>query len=337
MPRLRNAYLDIKWAGDLWAVNLRAGQDNSLVMPIYAAPVTNDPLLFFEKGFLFNWDLGAVLGIKAGNGTSTMSLVEGSMVRCQAGNDSVSYNLPGTTSLTTAFPLNSLYPGVNGVQVEERGAGEASKRPGWRGRLTVKLAPSKLFSTYLGVTGHYQIEKQGMNYQLLTGNPALVLGLGLGNQVLLSQKIGKEVVSKSAGAFARVTIAMISFVGAGYMGWNMDAFVGGLGQGAVESTSGLKMVAVPVTGGYAQAQIFLAPVGIPITLAAGVGKVQKKNMSSISIGQILANRQIQGLITFHLNQYIAWSWEVSQLETKYKGRLGSDTNMAYRSQLSFTF
>ena len=354
MPRIRNGYLDIAWNADAWGVNIRGGQDNSLVMPIYAAPLTNDPLLYFEKGFVFNWDIGAVLGIRLGTAQYNV-LIEGAIARSQAGNDTptlsatTGVNFYAATSVApTAVNVPALYPGVSGTQVEERGAGEASKRPGWRGRVTVKIAPSKLFNMYLGFTGHYQIEKQGMMWQNLLGswkggsgiyNFAAVTALnpGIRRQAILAQKVGKEVPSQSIGAFARLTIAVVSFVGAGYYGWNMDAFVAGLGQGAVESFSGLKMVAVPVKGGYAQVQIYLAPIGIPITLAAGIGKVQKTNNKLISIGQILNNRQVQGMITFHLNQYLLWSWEVSSLETKYKGRYGSDSNMAYRSQLSFNF
>jgi hypothetical protein len=144
--------------------------------------------------------------------------------------------------------------------------------------------------------------------------------------------------SYSYGAFAKVQVSLVTLVGSGFMGWNMDTFLSGLGQGAVVNTAGTKLVPVPTKGGYAQVQVDFRKISpIPIVLATGIGGEFKKNNKLIANGMMLSNKTISGTATFHLNQYMCFMFEVAKHETKYKGVLGSAENMRYQGSAVVNF
>ncbi|MBN2159785.1 MAG: hypothetical protein JW807_10345 [Spirochaetes bacterium] len=308
LVRMRHAYGRVDWSS---GTSILVGQYWTVNMPLYALANAATFIPWGANGLLFMREPQIALMQKVGPANYNV-LVEASIARVQAGNDSAA----------------NLYPGPTGVQLDDRGAGEASWKPGFRGRVTLNMKPIDILAITLGATGHYQLERQQMSYSRI----GAILGFS-GAQITAARiaKIGKIVNSYSFGAFAKIQISLVTLLGSGFMGWNMDTFLSGLGEGAALNAAGTKLLPVPTKGGYAQVQIDLRKVSpIPIELAAGMGGEFKRNSKMIDNGKQLSNKTISGTLTFHLNQYMRFMFEVAKHETKYKGVLGSAENMRYQ-------
>lgn len=316
LVRMRHAYGRVDWST---GTSLLVGQHWTVNMPLYALASTATFIPWGANGLLFMREPQIAVMQKLGVEKYNV-LIEASIARVQAGNDNSA----------------NLYPGPTGVQLDDRGAGEASKVPGYRGRVSFNMKPIDLIAVTLGAMGHYHLEKQQMNYSrlgLLIGAPNT-----WGKNSLTWARVGKMVNSYSYGAFTKIQISLVSLVASGFMGWNMDSFLSGLGEGAVVNTAGTKLVPVPTKGGYAQVKVDLRKVSpIPIELAAGMGGEFKKNNKLIANGKQLSNKTISGTVTFHLTQYMAFMFEVAKHETKYKGVLGSAENMRYHGAAVVNF
>lgn len=264
LVRMRHAYGRVDWSS---GTSLLVGQHWTVNMPLYALASTATFIPWGANGLLFMREPQIAVMQKLGVDRYNV-LIEASIARVQAGNDNSA----------------NLYPGPTGVQLDDRGAGEASKIPGFRGRVSFNMKPIDLIAVTLGAMGHYQWEKQQMSYGrlgLLLGDPTAVPSWVL---------VGKMVNSYSYGAFTKIQISLVSLVASGFMGWNMDSFLSGLGEGAVVNTAGTKLVPVHTKGGYAQVKVDLRKVSpIPIELAAGIGGEFKQNNKLIANGKQLGN------------------------------------------------
>jgi len=333
--RLRNAYAGIRWDKELFSVSFTFGQYTSLLLPAYAYPVSLHGLPFFEKGVLFDWSQGFMLGFRIGPRTVNVS-IDVAMVRVKAGNDNTS----------------TLFPGDGPNQPDGSGPGEASKRPGWEGRILLTVAPVPIFRMYLGVQGHYYAERQ----HILHANFANY-GLGAWSPLLID---AADVPSKSLGLQANIVVWIFSLRGAGWMGENMDNFAAMFGTGYYESQSGKKNLAAKGRGGYAQLVVNLPAVGVPLSLWVGMGQETKNHTRrmpnattlgipvppynlpqitsyAVSAAGVLWNSEVQGGIKWLINNYLNLGLEISQMVTKYKGVPGTSTSMTYRVQTNFIF
>lgn len=314
LVRMRHAYGRVDWSS---GTSLLVGQYWTVNMPIYALASTATFIPWGANGLLFMREPQIAVMQKLGVDRYNV-LIEASIARVQAGNDTA----------------GTLYPGPTGVQLDDRGAGEASKIPGFRGRVSFNMKPIDLIAVTLGAMGHYQFEKQQMDYTRL----GLYLGTAIPAATAPFVRVGKMVNSYSYGAFTKIQISLVSLVASGFMGWNMDTFLSGLGEGAVVNAAGTKLVPVHTKGGYAQLKVDLRKVSpIPIELAGGIGGEFKQNNRLIANGKQLYNKTISGTFTFHLNQYTCFMFEVAKHETKYKGVLGSAENMRYHGSAAVNF
>jgi hypothetical protein len=322
--RMRLAWAKLAWEYGMGGTYVTFGQFNTLVQQVYSTPITLNPYPFFQHGYKFDWSQGIILAQKIGKPIVNV-LIEAAMVRNKAGND---------TGLAT-----DMYPGVNYFTAEERGPGEATKRPRWEGRVSLNVNPSPMFSLIVGVDAHVGWEKQAFTYtrwgSYATGGLYAVASAA--DQTVMGANFPKQVVTKSIGAFATLQIAMIRIVAAGYNGFNMDCFSADLAQAQVENLAGTKFIPINTKGGYVQVGALLRAIGIPLTLSVGYGYVQKMNNKLITAQQLLKNYEVQGYLAWHLNNYLTWAAEITGAGSKYKARLGWDKDMMYRTSMQFIF
>jgi hypothetical protein len=152
LVRMRHAYGRVDWST---GTSLLVGQHWTVNMPLYALADAATFIPWGANGLLFMREPQIAVMQKLGVEKYNV-LIEASIARVQAGNDAA----------------GNLYPGPSGVQFDDRGAGEASKLPGYRGRVSFNMKPIDLLAVTVGAMGHYQLEKQEMNYarlRLLTG------------------------------------------------------------------------------------------------------------------------------------------------------------------------
>lgn len=335
MIRMRHAIARLDWPSGTFLV---VGQYWSVAMAWPAQPSTLTFIPFGESGNLFMREPMVWLGQKVGNEKFNATL-EVAAARVQAGADS------GVAT--------DLYPGTNNSQLDDAGPGEASKLPGGRARLTFVINPVEIFSLTLGGSGHYQLEKHAITYAPLL-NPTLwpgwVASRSLGAipgttaqqaavVAFIGQKQSRTTRSYSAQGFGKITISLVSILGAYWRGTNMDTFLSGLGtNGAVENYSSTKILALPEQGGYGQLILDLRKVGpIPIQLVGGFGGIKKNNSRYVYTGTILWNSTIMGNITWFLNDYMHVGFEVAKHRTKWKGAPQLAEDMRYHTQVQFTF
>jgi hypothetical protein len=330
IPMIRHGYVQLDWKTDMYAAYLVFGQTWSLNMSMPAQPNTLTYVPFGENGNIFIREPMIWFGQKFGNDNYNVVL-DLAIARVLGGSDS---------GLAT-----DLYPGVNGVQADNRGPGEASMRPGGRARLYFTIKPNDIFSLTLGGSGHYQWEKHAMTFANLANqyiwglNGTATTPLTVAQAGILSQRWGRLTRSYSAHGFGKMTISLITFVGAYWRGVNMDSFTCGLGQnGAVENLSSTKILGIPTQGGYAQIQIDLRKVGpIPILLTGGYGASKKSNRRYITAGNMLWNETIHGTIQWYLNDYLWLGFEYARHQSKWKGDLGSAFDHRYHTGVMLSF
>jgi hypothetical protein len=319
MPMMRHAYTQLTWPS---GTTLLIGQTWSLLMAMSAQPLTVAYIPFGQNGNLFNREPQIALGQKVGNDNYNFT-IEVAAARAMGGND-------GTFTL---------YPGVNNVEMDDRGTGEASRYPGGRARLTLVLKPIDIVCITLGGSGHYQLEKQpitlaGLSNTAIWGAPLAPAAM----VTFYTQRFAKMTRSYSAQAFTKITVSLVTVVGTYWRGNNMDTFACGLGAGAVENYSGTKVLGVPEQGGYAQIQFDLRKVGpIPLAFSAGYGGILKSNKRFVYTGTILWNEAILANGFWYLNDYLVLGFEFGRHQTKWKGALGSAVDYKYHTGVYFNF
>ncbi len=333
IPMIRHGYMQLDWKTDLYSAYIVLGQTWGVAMAMPAQPATLTYVPFGENGNIFIREPMIWFGQKIGNDTFNVTL-DLAAARVLSGADT------GAAA--------DLYPGVNGVQADNRGPGEASKLPGGRARLTFVIKPADIATITLGGSGLYQLEKHGLSFANLTnqyiwGTRAIrtTSPLGIfGTQLigLYTQKVGKLTRSYAAQAFGKIQVSLVTLVGVYWRGTNMDSFSCGLGQGTVENFSSTKVLGVKMQGGYAQAQFDLRKVGpIPFMLIAGYGGSMKSNTRNIVKGSQLWNETIQGAVQWFLNDYLWLGFEYARHQTKWKGDLGSAIDHRYHTAAMFSF
>jgi len=323
IPMIRHGYFQLDWKTANYSAYLVFGQTWGVTMSIPAAPATLTYVPYGENGNIFIREPMIWFGQKFGNDTFNATL-DLSMARVMSGADT------GT----------GLYPGVNGVQADNRGPGEASKIPGGRARIYFTLKPNDIFSMTLGGSGHYQLERHPLTFANIANTYLWGSGAPItaAQAVLLSQRWARLTKSYSAHAFGKIQISLVTFVAAYWRGVNMDSFTCGLGQGTVENLSSTKILGVKMQGGYAQVQFDLRKVGpIPIMLVFGYGGSMKSNTRNIAAGNILWNETINGSAQWFLNDFVWIGFEYARHQTKWKGDLGSAIDNRYHTSAAFTF
>ena len=328
IPMMRHAYAQMVWPS---GTTLLIGQTWSLVMAMAAQPLTVTYVPFGQNGNLFQREPQIALGQKVGNDKYNLN-IEVAAARSMAGSD---------TGVGT-----DLYPGVSGVQADDRGPGEASGYPAGRTRLSLTIKPLDMVTILLGATGHYQLEKHALTFANLAntniwGTPAPITGTAAQiatTLAFLGQKWGKITRSYSAGAFTKISVSLVSLVATYWKGNNMDTFACGAGTGQYENLTSTKVLGVPTQGGYAQAQIDLRKIApIPIQVSVGYGGVFKNNKRFIPAGVILWNEAILANGFWYLNDYLTLGFEFGRHQSKYKGAFGSAIDYKYHTGVYFNF
>lgn len=327
MFRMRHAMIKLEWPSN---TSIMVGQFWSVAMPV----VTADMVAFIpfgSMGLIFMREPQITLAQKVDIQKVFSINIEASIARTQAGDDpgaSAMYVLGGVL-----YNVPYLYPGDRNSQLDFAGAGEASKIPGFRGRVTIDLKPHDLFALKLGCSAHYQIERQA-----LTFSNYYTAGLLSASQwILITQKTSRAVHSFSIGPFASVNIHFLTLLGAMYVGDNMDTFLLGMGRGVVESFANTKYYAVRTIGGWAQAQFDLRKLGpIPLKLCAGFGTEVKPDNKLYTPGTQLYVRTYEGNLWWYLNDYLSLGAEVQHIAGKYKGAPLSK-GMKYQMAMNFVF
>ncbi|HPC43077.1 MAG TPA: hypothetical protein PLM53_00150 [Spirochaetota bacterium] len=322
MIRMRHALGRFDWPSGTFLV---IGQYWSVAMAMPAQPLTATFIPFGENGNLFMREPMIWLGQKIGNDKFNVT-IEAAAARVQAGADS-------------GQPTD-LFPGDNGVQLDDRGPGEASKYPGGRARITFVVNPNEIFNLTFGGTGHYQLERHAFNLASYTNN--LIWGTAIlttNQQAFLAQKWSKLTKSYSAQAFGKVQVSLVTLLAAYWRGNNMDTFLNGGGQnGAVENFTSTKILGIPMQGGYAQVQIDLRKVApIPLLFSAAYGGIKKSNKRNIALGNIQWNECILANVFWYLNDYIHVAFEYGRHQTQWKGNLGPSVDHKYHTQVQFSF
>lgn len=316
MPMMRHAYAQLNWAT---GTSFLIGQSWSLAMAMPAQPLTVTYVPFGQNGNLFQREPQIMLGQKIGNDKYNVT-IEVAMARAMGGSDT------GVAS--------DLYPGVNGVEPDERGPGEASKFPGGRARLTFVMKPHDMVNITLGGSGHYQLEKHALAY-----NGAVYFGwIPAAIQPSFLQRFGRMTRSYSAQAFTKIQASLVTLVATYWRGNNMDTFFCGLGAGTAENFTSTKILGIPVQGGYAQVQIDLRKIGpIPLVFSAGYGGIKKNNKKIVALNTMLWNEAILANAFWYINDYLSAGFEFGRHQSKWKGALGSAIDYKYHTGVYFTF
>lgn len=343
VPRLRNVFAGLGWKKDMFQVKITFGQYTSLMVPVFAYPVSLAFYPWFEKGVLFDWDQGIMLSFVFGDGKYNL-MIDADVTRAKAGDDAGTGLYPGIRSPAIAFGQ------------DERGNGEASMHPAFHGRIGFMMNPHKLFSMTVAVQGHYYTEST----QIAHANLALY---GITWPAVLTVK-ANDVASKSLGAQAKIMIAMVGIQGAGWMGENMDNFTAGFFSGWRESLSGLKNLADKGKGGYCQLFVALQKIGIPVMFFVGMGQEVKNHNRRMpdatpistsggpilanyaltvlgggagTVSTIMSNSEVSGGLRIFFSQYMWAGFECGEIVTKFKRVNGTSTSMIYRASLAYTF
>jgi hypothetical protein len=325
IPMMRHAYAKLEWPS---GTTLLIGQTWSLVMAMAAQPLTVTYVPFGQNGNLFQREPQIALGQKVGNDSYNLT-IEAAAARSMGGAD---------TGAAT-----DLYPGVSGVQPDDRGPGEASQYPAGRAKITFFMKPIDMLSITLGGTAHYQMEKHPLTFApyLASGYWGIITGAGVitaAQQALITQRWGKMTRSYSAGGFAKISISLVNIVATYWRGVNMDTFACGIGTGAVENFASTKILGVPVQGGYAQLQLDLRKIApIPLQFSVGYGGVMKNNKRLINYNVMLWNEAILANGFWYINDYLTLGFEFGRHQSKYKGALGSAIDYKYHTGVYFNF
>lgn len=325
MLRMRHAYGRLDWSSGTY---IQIGQWWSVITP--TTDCTADMITFIpfgKAGLVFMREPQVLLGQKVGPDVFNVN-IELAAARVQSGDDT------GTAGF--------LYPGDKNSQVDDRGPGEASKKPGYRAKIAFASEPVKdLVKIQLAVTGHYQWEKHALTctpiLNIMQTQGIITAAQNTAFAAMFGQRYGRQVRSYSIGGFGNVTVHMVSIVGAYFMGTNMDNFLCGLNQGVAEKYTSRGFVGVKTHGGYGQVSLDFRKVAVPVKLGVGYGGEWKNNANYIYAGKILSNTHMVGTIQFFLNNYMMIGFEVDKIETKYKRVLGSSNDMKYQGSMKFTF
>jgi len=343
--RMRLAYAGIGWGGidkNMYDVKLTFGQYYSLCTPILAMPTTLTPLPMFDKGVLFDWDQGILLSLIFGSPKAFL-MIDADVSRVKSATDSAGYVTLGGAIPTGTVGTAPLYIGEGFGSNDERGPGEASMHPAFHGRIAFNLNPAPVFSMLLSVTGHFM----KMHPQLAYANLATLTGF------TFPYVKAVDVPSKSLGAQAKISIWIIGLQGAGWIGENMNTFTAQFNTGYRENVTGTKLLADKGRGGYAELNIQLVKVGIPLILWVHAGQEIKYNKNNIPYASatasattffyplsavgVLANSEFSGGLMWLLNQYFTLGYEFGQLDTKFKGVKGTSADFFHRMRATFVF
>jgi len=347
--RMRHANVRMDWTSEYYKAYLLMGQFWSIAM---ADPQAQPNMVTFiplgKTGLLFMREPQITLGQTLG--TKAISLrLETSAARVMGGDD------PGATSVTyngnnaILQVVNNLYPGANNTQVDSIGRGEASKKPGFRGRVALESSPIDDLSLTLGGTTQYQIEKHEIPQAVLLSNVPMT-------------GMSKKVDSFVWQVYTNITYSFASIIGAYWRGKNLDTFLSGLDQGVVWERGMSFAIANPYGGNfstvmgtpytgyvyrvytikthavYGQLVLDFNRVKmLPLSFGGGFGQETKTNAHYVAAGKILWNKQIFGNMWYYANDYLKFGFEVTAMQTKYKKDLGVAKNMKYQFATQFTF
>jgi hypothetical protein len=357
--RMRNAFAGLGWKTDVFQAKITFGQFTSLMTPYLAYPVSLSNLPFFERGVLFDWDQGIMLSFVFGTPKFNL-MIDADIARAKSGSDKGGTLYPGEGQIYFQQPLATSWVGAGSLYSatlinDERGNGEASKRPAWHGRIAININPAPVFGLTVGVQGHYYYEHAQLTGVLTSTSPLFVRA--------------QDIPSKSLGLQAKLSIWIFTIQGAGWMGENMDNFTAGFGTGYRPNVAGTKNLADKGKGGYAQLYIVGPKVGIPIVLFVGMGQEVKNHMlrmanatpaaitniatipgfvgptlntyvlSAIggSSSSITSNSEVGGGLWIYFNQYTKIGYEFGQDVTKFKGVKGTSTSMYHRVAMVYAF
>lgn len=315
MIRMRHAYAKLVWPTE---TSLLVGQFWSAAMVYEVMPNMATFIPMGKCGLLFAREQQVTLGQKVGDKVFNVSL-DLSAARVQAGNDTV----------------GAIFPGPNGLQADERGAGEASCIPGFRGKLAFRSAPIDGLSVIAGTTGFYQKEKQ----------PCAAWDHD-GDSLFDTDKDGKNADSTDTAnivtrtdmvnsygflGFLSVMYQMVGVSGHAFYGSNMDSFLSIAGTRALTTNvadkvaciEARKVIGLKSIGGWGQLTLDLRKLpgfALPFALNGGYGIENILNeYRSVAAGGMVQNSCVFGNVFYYMNQYMSFAFEVSMMESCYKG------------------
>ena len=329
MIRLRHAFMKLDWPTKTY---LLVGQYWSTAMAYEVLPSMATFVPFGKCGLLFQREQQITVGQKLGDDFLTVGL-DLSAARVQAGNDN------GT---------NNLYPGPFNSQVDERGAGEASKLPGFRGKLSVKSKPINGLSILAGGTGFFQKERQPGAVWDHDGD-----GGDLVTETAKRSTKTKDVNGYAGMGFLSATYQMVGIAGHFFYGANMDTFLSIAGTYAVPGTTAapypLEVKTVKSMGGWGQGTVDfrkLPGMALPFAINGGYGfeKLKDKAESKVGSSVPVKNECAFGNVFFYANQYLTFIAEVARMETEYNKKTaapalaaGSYSDWRYELAAQLTF
>lgn len=314
MIRMRHAYAKLVWPTQ---TSLLVGQFWSAAMAYESLPNMATFIPMGKCGLWFAREQQITVGQKIGDKTMSAYL-DLSIARVQAGNDT---------------GAGSLYPGTYNSQVDERGAGEMSKIPGFRGKLAVKAAPIDGLSVLVGTTGFFQREKQACAAWDNNGDSLFDTdGDGKNTDPTDTADIVTRTDTVNGYGFMGFLSVMYQMVGVSgqcFYGSNMDTFLSLAGTRAY--TTNTKTVAcvearnvrgLKSVGGWGQFTFDLRKLpdfSLPFAINAGYGMENILNQyKSVAAGGITQNSCVFGNVFYYMNQYMSFAFEVSMMETCYQ-------------------
>ncbi len=286
--RLRQAFVKLDWPTKTY---LQAGQSWCLLFPTKVVPdgVTLYP--FVSSGLVLERVQLVHIGQSFGSRVF-MTTIEAGINRSMGGD-----------------PGSGIYPGAKNTYIDDRGPGEASGMPAYKGRLTFEISPIAGLAVIIGGAYHYSKE----------------------NREIGTTKIAEEADSACYLGFAKISYSLFSIAGHYYQAKNIDQYNGGIIQGTVEVGGHIKEVGSD--GGWIQGKLDLNKIHLPLSFAFGYG------YESITENRAYVTRKknstMMGTAWITLSQYYQLGLEVAKMETRYAE--GTTDDMRYHAALKFIF
>ena len=315
--RMRHAYMKLDWPTKTY---LLVGQYWSTAMAYEVLPQMATFVPMGKCGLLFAREQQITVGQKVGDDFLTVGL-DLSAARVQAGNDSAA---------------NTMYTGTYNSQVDEKGAGEASGIPGFRGKLSVRSKPINGLSIIAGGTGFFQKEKQARAAWNHDSTAASLAASGAISSANISTRA--NMVNGYAGlGFLSATYQMVGIAGHFFYGANMDTFLSIAGTFAVPGTTAdpypTDVKTVKSMGGWGQGTVDfrkLPGMSLPFSIAGGYGCEALKDKAESKVGSAVPvkNECAFGNVFFYANQYLTFMAEVARMETEYNKKTAAPAAVA---------
>lgn len=334
--RLRLAYVQLTWPTKTY---LLAGNNWMLGTPGYCAPdmITFIPLA--GAGLLFMREPQVAVGQTLGSKVFSIT-IEASVARAQGndGADKGDYSRDDNSDFFNSGPRSTT--GDN--QLDWNGTGEASKRPSYKGRITLRINPASNVNIILGGSGQYMVEKHALNsneagIDLVNNSDGTAGADGLGDDVEENYTT-EDVDSWYLQGFASFNLGIIRLSGHYFKGENIDTYFGGIAQGIHKTdwgTTDAEINPVESYAGWAELRIDLRPVGAPLTFSFGNG-TEVVDEDTIGTGGRKENSMSWGNFWLYLNKNYMFGVEVAYIKTLYLG-LESGDNWKVQSAFKFVF